>query len=239
MTFLTKSLLAGALAITSVESHLAVAAPDTPERSVATVRVLRDIGEEHGTAVLIHRDDRGSDAVLHFLTSSCLFRTARGTDRPPARSIELVLHDGQPLEIKRSDVFMPSGGFVDIAVFRVTSPATTALVPQPVMYDPPPAGAAFFVAGYDPTGRPTMVAAHIRFRSTLLALGDRDVSSLRGCVGAPAILEGGKGIFGLVSACEPHSSPVIALLSTARRFIERYVPPPDDAASTSTPRLRR
>jgi hypothetical protein len=95
MRFRTASLLAGVLIITSIESRLAVSAQDTPGRSVLMLRVVRDIGEEHGTAVVIHRDDRGSDTVLHFLTSSCLFRTPQGDQRPPARIIELLLDDGQ------------------------------------------------------------------------------------------------------------------------------------------------
>jgi hypothetical protein len=231
------SLLAGALIITTIESRLAVSAQDTPDRSVLMLRVVRDIGEEHGTAVVIHRDDRGSNTVLHFLTSSCLFRTPQGEQRPPARTIELLLDEGQqPLEVKRGDVFMPSGSCIDIAVFRVTAPATIALVPQRIIYDPPPAGAAFLASGYDLAGRPTRVAAHIRFRSTLLAIGDRDLSSLRGCVGAAAVLQGGEGVFGVVSECDPNRAPVIALLSVARRFIEQYVPP-RDAPSTANTRL--
>jgi hypothetical protein len=237
MTVRTASLLAGALIIASIESRLAVSAQDTPDRSVLMLRVVRDVGEEYGTSVLIHRDDRGSNTVLHFLTSSCLFRTPQGEQRLPTRIIELLLDDGQQsLEVKRGDVFMPSGSCVDIAVFRVTAPATIALVPQRIIYDPPPAGAAFLASGYDLAGRPTRIAAHIRFRSTLLAIGDRDLSSLRGCVGAAAILQGGEGVFGVVSECGPNRSPVIALLSVARRFIEQYVLPPD-APSTANTRL--
>ena len=142
MRSLAPFFLAGALTITGVESHLAAAGQHLSDRSVLRLRVVRDVSEELGTAVLIHRDDRGSDTVLHFLTSSCLFRTPQGDQRPPARTIELLLDDGRhPLEVKRGDVFMPSGSCVDIAVVRITAPATTTLVPQRVVYDPPPAGA--------------------------------------------------------------------------------------------------
>ena len=230
--------LALAITIATGEARLAAAVQDAPAPSVVTVRVLRDVGEEHGTAVLIHRDDRGNNTVLHLLTSSGLFRTARGDQRPPARTIELLLYNGPRLEVTRTDVFIPSGGCMDVAVFRVTAPAATTLVPQPIVYDPPPAGTPFLVSGYDPAGRAVEVGAHIRFRSTLLAIGDRDVSNLRGCIGAPAILEDRQGVFGVVSECEPHRAPVIALLSAARRFIERYVPPRVAAPSTSTARLR-
>jgi hypothetical protein len=231
MKGLAASLLAGVLALT----NLLPQALDASDRSVVSVRVLRDVGEERGTAVLIGRDDRDDHAVLHFLTSSCLFRTPQAAKRPPIQTIELLLGDGlQPLRVERGDVFMPSGGCIDIAVFRVTAPATTAIVPQRVMYEPPPAGAAFLVSGHDAAGRAVEVGAHIRFRSTLLAIGDRDVSTLSGCVGGPAMLHGDQAVFGVVSECEPGRAPVIALLSAARRFIERYVPPQDAAPSPSS-----
>jgi hypothetical protein len=235
MTSLTSLLLTGALALTGVGSALSVTAADTVDSSVRMLRIIREGSEERGTAVLIHRDDRGSDAVLHFLTSSCLFKTAQGDQRPSARTIELLLDDGQrPVEITRGDVFMPGGGCLDIAIFCVTAPATIRLVPQRVIYDPPPAGAAFLVAGYDPAGRLTSVAAHIRFRSTLLAMGDRDVSTLHGCAGAAALLPGGEGVFGVVSECDPHRSVVISLLSLARSFIERHITPRREAATPTT-----
>jgi hypothetical protein len=57
MTVRTASLLADALIIASIESRLAVSAQDTPDRSVLMLRVVRDVGEEYGTSVLIHRNE--------------------------------------------------------------------------------------------------------------------------------------------------------------------------------------
>jgi len=129
-------------------------------------------------------------------------------------------------DVKHEDVFMPVGSCVDVAVIRVTTAATTNLrfVPRPVVYDPPSAGTDFLVSGYDHNGHPATLAARIRFRSTLLAIGDRDLSALWGCVGAPAISQ--ERVFGIVSQCSANRSPVISFLSMARGFIERNVPRP-------------
>jgi hypothetical protein len=222
MRFRTASLLAGALLITRIELPLADSAQDTPAQSVVRLRLVRDIAEEHGTAVLIRHDLHGSETVLHFLTSSRLFRTAQGDRRAGARPIELLLDGQDPLEVERADVLMASGGgCVDIAVFRVTTRVPTALVPQRVIYDAPHAGGGFFILGFDRSGGSTQVAAHIRFRSTLMAIADRDVSSLPGCVGAPAVVAA-EGVFGVINECQPNRPPVISLLSVARHFIERY-----------------
>ena len=58
----------------------------------------------------------------------------------------------------------------------------------------------------------------------LFAIGDRDLSALWGCVGAPAISQ--ERVFGIVSQCSANRSPVISFLSMARGFIERNVPRP-------------
>jgi hypothetical protein len=223
MRFLTALLLAGALLVTNIERPLAEPAQDTPDRSIVTLRLVREIAEEHGTAVLIRRDDHGSETVLHFLTSSHLFRTAQRDERPAAPRIELLLDGRAPLEVTRGDVFLASGGgCVDIAVFRMTVRTPIALVPERVIYDAPHAGGAFFILGFDEVGARTKLAAQIRFRSTLLAIGDRDVSRLRGCVGAPAVVAPDEGVFGVINECQPDRPPVIGLLSAARHFIERY-----------------
>ena len=225
MRFRTAAVLAGALLITRIEVPVADSAQDTPAQSVVMLRLVRDIAEEHGTAVLIRQDRRGSETVLHFLTSSRLFRIALEDGRSAARTIELLLDGQDPLKVERADVSMASaGGCVDIAVFRVTTPVPTALVPQRVIYDAPHAGGSLLILGFDRAGGSTQVAAIIRFRSTLMAIADRDVSSLRGCVGAPAVVAaaGGWGVFGVINECQPNRPPVISLLSAARHFIERY-----------------
>jgi len=224
MRLLTGLLFAGAFTITGVVPRQAVDADGTIDRSVLALRIVRDAGNEYGTAVLIHREDRGDNALLYFLTSSCLFRTADGEPLPRARAVELLVDETRTLDVKHEDLFMPVGSCVDVAVFRVTAAATTTLAPRPVVYDAPSAGADFLVSGYDRNGLPATLAGHIRFRSTLLASGDRDVSVLRGCVGAPAISQ--EGVFGIVSQCAANRSPVISLLSMARGFIERNVPRP-------------
>ena len=218
----TASLLAGALLIAKIELPLADSAQDAPAQSVARLRLVGDGAEEHGTAVLIRHDLHGGETVLYFLTSSRLFRTAQGDARPAARTIEVLLDGQAPLNVDRAGVFMASGGgCVDIAVFRVKTSVPTALVPQRVIYEAPHAGDGFFIPGFDQAGDPAHVAAQIRFRSTLMAIADRDVSSLHGCVGAPALNAAG-GVFGVINECQPNRLPTISLLAAARHFIERY-----------------
>jgi hypothetical protein len=217
----------------------AAAADGTTGRSVFVLRILRDAGEARGTCVLIHREDRGNDVALYFLTSSRLFKTPNGTRQPVERTIQLLLDEGRTLDVKQEDVFV-AGGILDVTVFRVLTAGATfrvltanmTLLPRPVAFDPPRAGSAFLVSGYDQTAGLVMVEEHIRFESTRQVLGDRDASGLIGCVGAPAIAP--EGVFGVVRECEPNRCPVISLLSIARRFIERHVPRPVTHASTTS-----
>jgi len=240
MRLLTGLLWAGTLAIAGLSPGHVAAADATTDRSVFALRIVRDAGEVRGTCVLIHREDRGNDVSLYFLTSSRLFKAPDGTRHPLERTIQLLLDEGRTLDVKREDVLVASGNFLDVTVFRVLTPkatfrvltANTTLLPRPVVFDPPRAGSAFHVSGYDQTAAPVMVGEHIRFESTRQVLGDRDASGLIGCVGAPAIAP--EGVFGVVRECEPNRCPVISLLSIARRFIERQVPRPTTHASPTS-----
>jgi hypothetical protein len=57
-----------------------------------------------------------------------------------------------------------------------------------------------------------------------MAVSDRDVSGLAGCIGAPAMTAA--GVFGIVSQCEKERCAIVLLLSMARSFIKRTVPQP-------------
>jgi hypothetical protein len=220
-------LLLGTLAIAGLFPNHVAAAERSNARSVFALRIVQDAGEVRGTCILIHREDRGNDVVLYFLTSSRLFEGPAGDRWPPERAIHLLLDEERTLAVKREDVFVAGGSFLDITVLRVLTPNTT-LLPTPVVYDPPQAGSVFIVSGFDETGAPVTVEEHIRFESTRQVFGSRDASGLLGCVGAPAI--SADGVFGVVRECEVKCCPVISLLSVARRFIERHVPRPGTPA---------
>lgn len=101
------------------------------------------------------------------------------------------------------------------------SPAGS-FTPIPLAWAPPAIASAFEIAGYDGAGNPATITAHVRFASTRLLVGDRDISGLAGCIGAPAI--GLDGLYGIVSECEPNRAPVITRLSMAYSFLARNLP---------------
>lgn len=187
--------------------------------SVVPLRILSDAGEVRGTAVVVRREDRGGNAVFYLLTSSRLFQTPEG--ELDVRPVRVRLANGRTIEVKPSDVMLPRGSIVEVAVLGVETPALE-LAPKPIDYEAPSVGSVFVIAGLDEKGAPKTVAEHVRFESTLLAVGDRELSALTGCVGAPAISL--SGVVGIVRECEPGRSPVISLLAMARPFIERFLP---------------
>lgn len=199
------------------------AGDNPPDNSVLRLRVVTDAGAADGTCVLIHREDRGTDAVLYFLTSSHLFRGLAGEPSPRIQAVRVLLDGEHTLDVRLGDTFVPGGTLIDVAVFRATTTSTT-LVGRPAIYQAPSVGEVFLIAGYEHGGAAATVAERVRFQSTLVAVGDRDASTLVGCLGAPAISR--DGVFGVVSECNVGRAPVIALLSMARSFIERYVPRP-------------
>ena len=188
--------------------------------AVLRVQVFTEKGNVDGTGVLVHREDRATGVVLYFVTSARLFKDREG-GLPPRTQVARILLDGSHrLDVARDDIFV-CPGVLDLAVLRATAPKTT-LVPRPLVYEEPSPGEVFQIAGYRPDLTHISVTERVRFRSTLLVVGDRDASALVGCVGAPAISP--RGAFGVVSECPPGRTPTIALFSTARSFIERYVP---------------
>jgi len=188
--------------------------------AVLRLQVVTDKSNVDGTGVLVQREDRAAGVVLYVVTSARLFKDPEG-GLPPQTQVVRVLVDGShTLDVARDDIFV-CPGVLDVAVLRATVPKTT-LVPRPLVYEEPSPGELFQIAGYRPDLTPASVTERVRFRSTLLVVGDRDASALIGCVGAPAFSP--RGAFGVVSECPPGRTPTIALFSRARPFIERYVP---------------
>lgn len=67
-----------------------------------------------------------------------------------------------------------------------------------------------------------LVTERVRFVTSRSVLGDRSAAHVAGCRGAPALVE--RGVFGLVSECDPDRVPVVTPLAAARAFITRTIP---------------
>jgi hypothetical protein len=202
----------------------------TPEGRVSSglrLTVTRDEGTTEATCVLIARDEQvkgsvgATETVLYFLTAGRPFRRADGERLPHASAITITLEPGHTVDVKPDALSLPAGTSVDIAILRAVV-QETSLTPAPLAFHEPAAGSIFTVSGWNSTEAPTAVTQRVTRRSTLLLIGDGDLSSLMGCVGAPAIAE--YGVFGIVTQCEAGRPPVVSLLAAARRWIDAHVP---------------
>jgi hypothetical protein len=128
---------------------------------------------------------------------------------------------GEAVRVQPRDVSFPRGNILDVAVFKVTAPATL-LVPPALTVAVPSPGSEFWVSGFDVTGAPVRAVQHVRRVATLMITGDRTMPVIEGCAGAPAI--GAHGVFGIVSACKAGQLPLIVPLSAVASWIERCVP---------------
>ena len=203
-----------------------------PEGRVSSglrLTVTRGEGTTEATCVLIARDEQvkatagATETVLYFLTAGRPFRRADGEPLPRPSAITITLEPGHTVEIKPDALSLPAGTTVDIAILRAVVQGTS-LTPAPLAFHEPAAGSTFVVSGWNSAGAQTAVTERVTRRSTLLLTGDGDLSSLMGCVGAPAIAE--YGVFGIVSQCEAGRPPVVSLLAAARRWIDAHVSGP-------------
>ena len=192
----------------------------TPE-AVFSVRITRSDATSRGSAVLVQRVDGPRNVTLYFVTTAHLFRDDDGLWLPRAQVITVEGHPAITLEVNPQDVEVPRGVLSDLALMRVVVAAST-LAPRQVTFTVPNAGALFFVGGRDHQGRPAAVLQHVAHRSTLRVLGDRDVTEIAACAGAPAVSEA--GIFGVVAHCQPGRGPEIALFEVARNWLSQRVP---------------
>jgi hypothetical protein len=108
-------------------------------------------------------------------------------------------------------------------VIRVAA-APGTLVPLSPVFERPPPGGVFVVAGFSADGARLTVPERVRSGSSIVPVveGDRDVEQLVGCAGAPAIVPG--GVFGLMNGCAGNAAPSITPLSLAKRFISDHIP---------------
>jgi hypothetical protein len=168
---------------------------------------------------LIHREDRNGGIRLYFVTAGNLFRTAEGERLAQETSI-IVGFGMDTLAVDPADVVLPAAPVVNVALLPVNV-AHTDLVPGPIGFEPPAPEAGFLISGLA-AGRPADVQQRTRFVSTVLLVGDRDVSGFEGCLGSAATAA--TRTFGVVTSCEPGRTPIITLFRAARSFLQRNIP---------------
>jgi hypothetical protein len=194
-----------------------VSAPE----AVFSVRITRAGTTMKGSAVLIQRTDGGQGVTLYFITSAHFFRDNDGVWLPAAQTIAVEGRSAVTVAVNPQDVEVPRGTLSDLALMRVVVPASS-LTPRPTTFATPNAGALFLVAGLNEDGQPVLIPQHVAHRSTMRVLGDREITDIAGCAGAPAVTE--TGIFGIVAHCEAGRRPEIALFEVARRWLSERVP---------------
>ena len=214
--------IAGAFGVALVAISVGSVMPEGPGSSGLRLTVTRDEGTTEATCVLIARDeavkrnDGATETVLHFLTAGRPFRRSDGEPLPSARAITITLEPGHTIQVKPDGLTLAAGTSVNIAILRAVA-QEISIVPTPLAFHEPPAGTAFAVSGWNSGQVPTAVTQHVTRRSTLLLIGDSELSTLVGCVGAPATTE--YGVFGIVTQCDAGRPPVVSLLAAARRWI--------------------
>ncbi len=193
-----------ALTVFAAQSDRQFADGDQP--AVVQLRLEIDHTETIASAVLVHREDGPQETVLYFLTSDSLLRD------PSVRPTLLI-----------PDTEGESWGGTpgpDIAVLRILT-ANSSLVPARVTLDRPQLGEWFFIVSHDAAGARVVVHQRIGMVSERAAAGDTELQTAT-CVGAPAFSE--KGVFGIVTQCEPNRPPIVTLLSAATDLLRRLIP---------------
>jgi hypothetical protein len=208
-----------------------LAANPDPSEAVFSVRVTRAAATSRASAVLLHRADGAKAVTLYFVTTAHLFRHDQGGLLPRAQTIMVEGRPAITLVVDPRDVEVPRGTFSDLALMRVVVPASP-LTPRPITFTTPDAGSPFFVGGRDGQGRPVAVQQHVTQRSTMRVLGDRELTGIAACAGAPAVSDA--GIFGIVAHCDAGRRPEIALFEVARNWMLQRVPGLAEAQRTLT-----
>jgi hypothetical protein len=78
------------------------------------------------------------------------------------------------------------------------------------------------VVGFDLSGRPLQVLQHVSRVANAALIGDRPMTGVIGCAGAPVVAE--RAVFGFVGRCGLFEPPVIVPFAAIASWIERDVP---------------
>jgi hypothetical protein len=209
------------LALMFVAAAATGIAASPSEPVLARIEIATSRETVKSTAFFIHQQRDVDAAILYFLTSARPFKESAADLRAGTRRIRLIRHGEVPIEVAPTDVTLPVGNMLDVAVIRVVG-SRGSVAPMPLVFEPPSPGQLFVVSGFSKQETALAVPQRVHFAATSLIVGDRDASTLAGCSGAPATVEG--GAFGIVTDCQQGRGPSIVPLSVARSFILRHVP---------------
>jgi hypothetical protein len=191
------------------------------EPAVFRIEIIHASETTNATGFLVHEERHGTSSLVYLLTAAHPFRRIDDEAATGERRIRVRLSDVRAIEVKARDVVPAPGNMMDLALLEAVSP-NTDFVALPLMFEPPPPGGGFVIFGYRQDGTRATISERVRFVSTLFVVGDRDVSDLSGCAGAPALVE--NLVFGIVSECAVDRTPTITALTLARGFIMRNIP---------------
>jgi hypothetical protein len=171
--------------------------PSAPDGSIVRIHFGSNGTETLATAVLVHRQIRDCDTVLYFLTS------AQAHCWRDLRRVGTRVTSWKSEGDVTMDVALPVDVELDLAVLTVVT-REQASVPVPVTLSAPHLGDRFVVEALDGTGARIVRNMQVRMVSSRLAVSDRDMSDLPGCLGTPAFR--GDSLFGVVAECAPARS---------------------------------
>jgi hypothetical protein len=165
--------------------------------------------------VIFHGADGAGSRPIYIATSARLFDPRHGG------GARVWLPAGPPIDVPPQDVLVPGHNWSDMAILRLTT-ERAAPAAAPVVFDPVESGGLFVIAGIRADGSIAVAPERAAFVATRTIVGDRPAAHVEGCLGAPALIE--RGVFGIVSECEPNLAPVVLPLAVARGFMTRTIP---------------
>jgi len=189
-----------AVALLAIGSAVWTASPPATalDGAVMRLRLPGGGGERLGTAVLVDREPLGQGVALYFLTAASLIDRAAG--------VHLTTY---------------TDSVQTVGVLRIVADHD-ARTPQPVVFSAPNAGEGFAILGLDSRDEVIIEPQHVTLRSARRIVGDRRLSRLVGCLGAPAVA--GDGTFGIVTECEGDGPPIVTPLAAVRALLSQQVP---------------
>ncbi len=210
-----------ALALVLVVGSPVSASGDAP--SVVRLTTVHGGNAIDGTGVVVGTERAGR--VTWVLTAGALFRRADG--EPAADPVQVTI-GGRTVVVPPERIVRPIGELTGIALLSVQEvPGDTTAVT--LDYGAPAVGSVFVIASLS-GGVRVDVAERMQFVATRLVVGDRALTGVPACLGAPAL--SGQGVLGVVTDCAEGRAPVVTLVSAARAFLTRHL-----ASATQTSAL--